>query len=202
MEIIITVNTDYFSCTFEPEDDCFLVQPTWDDFDWSVQNVRWYWLVSTYFFYDFDYRAHLYLHAIHWNLFVLSQTSLTNYSGYEPSYYAYVDATGSNPNQTATLISTNSFKGKIDFVTVFWNIDVFFISFIKYVGLRTIFAICVCFGYSFYIIIIHFFLQQRDTITCILIEKVNIHIPGCDEVVTSIEMIQIHFTQISSILFT
>ena len=43
-----------------------------------------------------------------------------------------------------------------------------------------------------------FFLQQRDTITCILIEKVNIHIPGCDEVVTSKEMIQIHFTQISS----
>nr|XP_022313815.1 uncharacterized protein LOC111118564 isoform X2 [Crassostrea virginica] len=71
----ITLNTDYFSCTFEPEDDCFLVQPTWDDFDWSVQN-----------------------------------TSLTNYSGYEPSYYAYVDGTGSNSNQTATLISTNSFK--------------------------------------------------------------------------------------------
>ncbi|XP_078331399.1 uncharacterized protein LOC111133179 isoform X1 [Crassostrea virginica] len=71
----ITLNTDYFSCTFEPEDDCFLVQPTWDDFDWSVQN-----------------------------------TSLAEFSGYEPSYYAYVDATGSNPNQTATLISTNSFK--------------------------------------------------------------------------------------------
>ncbi|XP_078331404.1 uncharacterized protein LOC111112884 isoform X2 [Crassostrea virginica] len=71
----ITINTDYFSCTFEPEDDCFLVQPTWDDFDWSVQN-----------------------------------TSLAEFSGYEPSYYAYVDATGSNPNQTATLISTNSFK--------------------------------------------------------------------------------------------
>ncbi|XP_078331398.1 uncharacterized protein LOC111118564 isoform X2 [Crassostrea virginica] len=71
----ITLNTDYFSCTFEPEDDCFLVQPTWNDFDWSVQN-----------------------------------TSIGKFSAYEPSYYAYVNATGSNPNQTATLISIKSFK--------------------------------------------------------------------------------------------
>nr|XP_022306455.1 uncharacterized protein LOC111112884 [Crassostrea virginica] len=74
-EYNITLNTDYFSCTFEPEDDCFLVQPTWNDFVWSVQN-----------------------------------TSIGKFSAYEPSYYAYVNATGSNPNQTATLISINSFK--------------------------------------------------------------------------------------------
>ena len=40
--ILFTDEAEYFSCTFEPGDECFLMHSKHDHLDWFIKNVRIY----------------------------------------------------------------------------------------------------------------------------------------------------------------